>query len=146
MKKITRIRDFLITLSFVYICLKCINAVDDLIIHEDIVNRHDFIYLLNPGESICGINRGHNSSLLVYVHTSPGNFKRRLSIRETWARRSMFHDIRLVFMMGSTDETKINERLLLEFEYYNDIVQENFQDSYRNLTYKGNKEFKKRIN
>jgi beta-1,3-galactosyltransferase 1 len=39
--------------------------------------------------------------------------------------------------MGSTSDKKVNELLKLENGIYNDIVQENFIDAYRNLTYKG---------
>ena len=103
-------------------------------IQNRIVNRHDFEFVLNPAFRIC---KSDQVFMLVYVHTAPGNLKRRLSIRETWARRSMFRDLRLVFMMGSVNDKKIAERVLLENAIYQDIVQENFLDSYKNLTYKG---------
>jgi beta-1,3-galactosyltransferase 1 len=74
--------------------------------------------------------------LLVYVHSSSENIKHRETIRETWARRTIFPQIRLVFMLGFSNKSKINEKVLLESSIYNDIVQENFIDSYRNLTYK----------
>ena len=99
---------------------------DDLeMLQNKIVNKHDFIYILNPEHKICG---SESIFLLVYVHSAPVNFKRRLSIRETWARRSMFRDIRLVFMMGKVNDAKINERLLLENAVYKDIVSEGLYD------------------
>ena len=108
---------------------------DDLeLLQNKIVNKHDFVYGLNPEHRICGSD---SIFLLVYVHSAPGNFKRRLSLRETWARRSMFRDMRLVFMMGTVSDAKINEHLLLENGLYKDIVSEDFVDSYKNLTYKG---------
>jgi len=110
---------------------------EDLIIHDKIVNPHNFRYIFNPGHHVCGPDQGQNVKLLIYVHTSTFNFARRMAIRETWAKRSMFRDTRLVFMMGITPETRTNTRLKLEFNYYNDIVQEDFYDSYKNLTYKG---------
>ena len=107
-------------------------------LQDEIVNPHDFEYILNPGHHICGSgDASPNVYLLIYVHTSPVHFKRRLSIRETWAKRSMFRDIRIVFMMGRTESTKTNELILLENGIYGDLVQEDFVDSYRNLTYKG---------
>lgn len=108
-------------------------------IKKTIVNPHDFNYILNPGYDICGANKSSVNPvfLFVYVHTSPSNFMRRISIRETWANRALFRDMRLVFMMGKTLETKTNEMLKLESNVYNDIVQEDFHDSYKNLTYKG---------
>lgn len=108
-------------------------------IKKRIVNKHDFKYILNPGYEICKPFNNQPVFLLVYVHSAPYNFKRRLSLRETWTRRSMFRDMRLVFMMGNTEETdeKTRELLKLEYEIYKDIVQETFLDAYRNLTYKG---------
>ena len=111
--------------------------IDDLEVHDVIVNRHDFNYITNPEYRICGEDSGSNVYLLIYIHTSPENLKRRLSIRETWAKRSMFRDIRLVFMMGKTSNQKTANLLNLEYNLYGDIVQEDFEDSYRNLTYKG---------
>ena len=104
----------------------------------EIVNRHDFNYIFNPEYNICGKD-GEKLFLLIYVHTAPINFKRRQSIRDTWARRSMFRDIRLVFMMGQTTDFKAKEYVKLESGIYNDIVMEDFVDSYKNLTYKGKK-------
>lgn len=101
-----------------------------------IMNRHDFNYTINPSHAICG-DKSNYIFLLIYVHTTPKNFKRRLSIRETWARRSMFRDVRIVFMMGKTEEKQTKNLIELEQNTYNDIVQENFLDSYKNLTYKG---------
>lgn len=106
-------------------------------LRKEIVNAHNFSYTLNPGFQICGKLHSEEVFVLIYVHTSPKNYKRRLSIRETWARRSMFRDIRLVFMMGKTEDKSINETIQLESNIYGDIVQEDFVDSYKNLTYKG---------
>lgn len=101
------------------------------------VNGHDFKYILNPRTFVCGEDHGVDVTVLVYVHSTPENFKRRLSIRETWARRSMFKDLRIVFMLGRTHNQVAKKSLSLEAQYYNDIVMEDFDDSYKNLTYKG---------
>ena len=99
------------------------------------VNPHPFEYIYNPKFDVC--KPTDEVYLMVYVHSTPRNFKRRIALRETWARRSMFRDLRVVFTMGQTDESKVNERLKLEYDTYHDLVQENFDDSYKNLTYKG---------
>ena len=108
-------------------------------VQDKIVNNHNFEYILNPKFDVCG-NGSDNVFLLIYVHSSPENYKRRIAIRETWAKRSIFDDIRIVFMLGKGMKTKrIDDQgiITLESNTYNDIVQENFQDSYRNLTFKG---------
>ena len=128
----------LFALSFMNILLKCPLAVTDQYrLQNEIVNPHDFKYILNPGHQICSDDNSSKVYLLIYVHTAPDNYKRRLSIRETWAKRSMFRDIRIVFMMGKTESKKTSEMILLENGIYGDLVQEDFIDSYRNLTYKG---------
>jgi hypothetical protein len=106
-------------------------------IKEEIVNPHNFKYVLNPKKQICSeFNEVNKLFLLVYVHSSSENFKHRETIRETWARRTIFPQIRLVFMLGYSNKTKINQIVRLESSIYNDIVQEDYIDSYRNLTYK----------
>jgi hypothetical protein len=103
---------------------------------DRIVNPHNFSYIINPGYSVCNDS---NSAIyiLVYVHSGPTNYQRRIVIRETWATQTLFPDIRLVFMIGRTIDKNIMKALEYENEIYQDIVQEDFIDSYKNLTYKG---------
>lgn len=98
-------------------------------------SQHDFKMLISPESSIC--EQTPDLFLLVYVHSAPGNFKKRLTIRQTWASRSLFEDVQIIFVMGVSKQAGVNELLKLEADLYGDIVQEDFQDTYRNLTYKG---------
>ncbi|KAK7101484.1 beta-1,3-galactosyltransferase 5-like [Littorina saxatilis] len=100
-------------------------------------SRHD----TKLGQSHSGQGQGYSQShvwLLVYVHSAPANLKKRQSIRETWGSRSSLreHNASLVFILGSVPDPKLLQLLLMENERYGDIVQEDFLDSYRNLTYK----------
>ena len=97
-------------------------------------NPHNFRYIINPSD-IC---RGKDVFLLVYVHTSPDHHKKRTAIRETWGNPKNFPNtiIKVVFLMGVPKEQSVQDALHLESDTYGDIVQENFIDSYRNLTYK----------
>lgn len=138
---------------------------------KDIVNPHNFRYLLNPGETAChlggggggagsvdpsppsdsdGQGDGQNGSeadrgqghghigLLVYVHAAPANLKKRQSIRQTWGDRGVLqrYNASLVFIMGRVEDARLMQLVKMESERYGDIVQEDFLDSYRNLTYK----------
>lgn len=105
-------------------------------INKFVVNPHKFKYILNPEHTLCN-SSGNNVSLLVYVHSAPNHFKHRQALRDTWLRRSMFSKIRIVFMMGMPVENHIQELIRLEFDLFRDLVQENFCDTYKNLTYKG---------
>lgn len=100
-------------------------------IENNILNPHPFNFTMNPGYKICG----EEIFLLIYVHSSPANYKRRIAIRETWSH--MYKNMRAIFMLGDTTDETLKSLLKYEFSIYNDLVQENFLDSYRNLTYKG---------
>ena len=107
---------------------------------DHIVNPHNFSYIINPEYSICDNNNNNNNTsiyLLVYVHSGPVNYQRRVVIRETWATRTLFPDLRLIFMIGKTLDKNVMKAIKYENELYRDIVQEDFIDSYKNLTYKG---------
>jgi hypothetical protein len=103
---------------------------------DHIVNPHTFSLIINPGYSVCN-NSLSPVYILVYVHSGPTNYQRRIVIRETWATQILFPDLRLVFMIGKTLDENVMKAIAYENEIYQDIVQEDFLDSYKNLTYKG---------
>jgi hypothetical protein len=109
------------------------SVVNSYVPQNHIVNPHKFNYILNPGSTMCQ----DNVYVIVYVHSAPAYYQRRILIRETWATRHLFPDIRLVFMLGQTTDDKIMQAIKYENDLYQDIVQEDFLDSYRNLSYKG---------
>src|ERR1700722_19295152 len=98
---------------------------------DHIVNPHNFTYILNPGYSVCGDinnindnnNKNNNNSvyLFVYVHSGPTKYQRRIVIRETWATRTLFPDLRLVFMIGKSLNAGIMKAIEYENELYQDI-------------------------
>lgn len=101
-------------------------------VYDTIVNPYNFKSIINPGYVPC-----RNASLLViYVHSSPENLKNRMSIRDTWGSRSLFPNMVLLFMTGRSERERMNELLILESSIYHDIVQDDFIDTYHNLTYK----------
>jgi beta-1,3-galactosyltransferase 1 len=108
-------------------------AIDTYNVNNTIVNSHNYTYTLNPEKRIC---YNQNVNILIYIHSSPKNFKYRQFVRETWSNRVLFPNIRTVFMMGLTNDSQVNNLLIYEFNEYGDIVQENFLDTYRNLTIK----------
>lgn len=103
---------------------------------DHIVNPHNFAYIRNPGYSVCN-NGSSPVYMLIYVHSGPGNYQRRIVIRETWATRTLFPELRLVFMIGKSADQNLMKAIEYENEIYQDIVQEDFLDSYKNLSYKG---------
>jgi uncharacterized protein (DUF362 family) len=73
--------------------------------------------------------------------TAPGNFERRLLIRQTWANIKYSY-IKAVFVMGDSQNKTINDLILKESQKFNDIIQEDFHDNYENLTLKSVMVFK----
>ncbi|ESO01642.1 hypothetical protein HELRODRAFT_174600 [Helobdella robusta] len=126
-----------------YITVEVSGLGEKLLEIEDgpIVNPHNFNYKLNPGSMICSLESASQKPLiLIYIHSDPSHDKRRLLIRETWGSPYNFKDfeIRTIFLCGITNNnTMLQEALELEYDRYRDIVQEDFIDTYRNLTYKG---------
>ena len=99
------------------------------------INPHPFNYILNPGKWICS---GKDIFMLIYIHSAPSHLKQRMVIRETWGKQSNYPDniIKLIFLCGISSEKTVQDALLMESNVYKDIIQEDFVDSYRNLTYK----------
>lgn len=72
--------------------------------------------------------------VVTIVHSAPDNFHKRRIIRDTWGR----NDLRslLVFLLGAANSSNLQEKLELESNIHGDLVQGNFEDTYRNMTYK----------
>jgi len=96
-------------------------------------NPHNFNYLLNPRDSVCG---HEDVDLLILVTSSLTHSDRRLAIRETWGR--MQDSVRIMFLLGNTAEHDevLEDEINAEHENYNDILREDFLDTYQNLTLK----------
>lgn len=111
------------------------SSLSNLTTAPPIVNPHDFEYILNPA-NMCA---GKDVYFIVYVHTSPTNFRKRQTIRHTWGDPHLLkkYKARLVFVLGKVADDKVMTKIKMEYSHYGDIVQEDFMDSYRNLTYKG---------
>ena len=94
----------------------------------------DFDFLIN--QSPCpGPKSKENLLVLVLVHSAPRNFRKRLTIRQTWASHPD-PGMRVYFLMGSVDTPALQMKLEMENEMFGDLIQGNFLDAYRNMTYK----------
>ncbi|XP_013379989.1 beta-1,3-galactosyltransferase 1 [Lingula anatina] len=97
-------------------------------------NNHDFEYII-VNKNLCS---SQSPFVIVWIHTSPDHFKQRLMIRQTWGNPRNHPDgsVKIIFIMGKASSKTLQDSLHMESERYGDIVQENFVDSYKNLTYK----------
>lgn len=101
-----------------------------------LINPHDFNYILNPKYKICGGDLNDDVLLLAMVPIAAYNFINRLIIRTTWTNKNISPRLRFIFLVGNSYNETINKKLKEEYEMYGDIVQEDFMDTYRNLTLK----------
>ena len=80
----------------------------------------------------------NDTYLSIYVHTDPTNAERRKVVRNTWASAEILkqHKAKLIFVTGEVSNEDQQAALENESGLHKDIIQANFTDAYRNLTYK----------
>jgi len=86
-----------------------------------------------------GLCKFKTKFIFIYIFTSVKSFAKRQLIRDTWANKSLnIFNFDLVFIIGKTNHLNktIDKLLQLEQYKYNDLIQGNFIDAYRNLSYK----------
>ena len=76
--------------------------------------------------------------LLILVISASEHFHTRHVVRTTWGDVKNYpnHQIRVVFLLGLSNNDSVNAQINKENSANKDIVQGNFNDSYRNLTHK----------
>ncbi|KFB48699.1 AGAP006142-PA-like protein [Anopheles sinensis] len=72
--------------------------------------------------------------VLVLIHSAPANLAKRNTIRTTWGRTDP--RAKLIFLMGAVSSGALQRDIEQESLTHDDIVQGNFVDAYRNMTYK----------
>lgn len=98
-------------------------------------------YLINH-EDKC---QAQDVLLLLFVKTAPENYNRRSAIRNTWGNEKyvcsqLNANIKTLFVLGTPSDPltreRLQRRLVWEDQMYNDIIQQDFADSFYNLTLK----------
>lgn len=104
-------------------------------------------YLVNHPDK-CGDGHNENSDevlLLLFVKSSPKNFERRRAIRDTWGnerftRSKLGASMRTLFALGKhpdiAHQDSVQKALLEEDRAYGDLIQQDFIDTFHNLTTK----------
>ncbi len=101
---------------------------------------YTFVFNIN-NKSLCKSDAngtdGH-PNVVIFVYTAPHNWQQRQVIRETWGNASVLEQVQglLLFPLGLSRNTLVNNYVLWESAEYGDILQGSFIDSYQNLTYK----------
>lgn len=98
------------------------------------LNRHPFNYLINVPD-LC--NGSSGLTLVILVTTAVNHFEHRQAIRETWGGYAKSQsDVRLGFIMGRPESLSEEQTVVREAMKHGDIIQEDFSDTYKNLTLK----------
>ncbi|OQR68222.1 beta-1 [Tropilaelaps mercedesae] len=90
--------------------------------------------LITPSETRCDQQR----LLTIVVCSAVGNDEARKAIRETWATEAP-RDSRVFFLVGRplfSNDTQLQDKIEAEANRYDDLIQEDFLDTYNNLTLK----------
>ena len=97
---------------------------------------HNFKYVIN-NPNLC--KDVPSLTFFTYVFCRPNAFVERRNIRQTWGRLNLFRNItgRLAFMVAMTTDKDVQQQIYNESRIYGDIIQQDFFDSYRNITFKG---------
>ena len=99
------------------------------------INPHNFKYLIRE-DNICN-STDSSVYLIVIVCVAAANLKGRVTIRETWGSVVKTNkEVKLIFMLGQTLNAQVQNQINNESSHFHDIVQEDFLDSYRNLSLK----------
>ena len=101
-----------------------------------VVNPFPYAFIKTPRTACPG-----GVFLVIVVHSHPSYRDRRDAIRRTWGRYGNGHEhaprpTRLVFALALDPTSSDDDQLRSESEIYDDIIQGNFTDAYRNMTLK----------
>lgn len=107
---------------------------------DKLIDLTNFKYLIN--QPACLNSKRHNtanddeSSLItvILIHSEPKNSMNRNLIRETWGQSDP--KSRILFVLGATNSTLLQHKIIEETDQFHDIIQGNFIDSNQNLAYK----------
>lgn len=121
------VKDFLDTTSSTSLPVSC---------HSCFVHRYQ--YVLNNANICATRNRTRSIRIIIIIFTKHENFRQREALRQTWLRASNRNTdkIRYAFVLGTSPNNRLQTALETENSIHNDIIQQNFLDSYRNLTLK----------
>ena len=100
------------------------------------VNPEFYDYLqiqLSPHIDLCNSN-DVSKIVFAYVLSSLVNFERRRIIRQTWGANSS--NLRVAFIVGQSSDLFLQNMLQSEQTQNGDLIQGNFDDNYRNISYK----------
>ncbi|XP_050418218.2 beta-1,3-galactosyltransferase 1-like [Patella vulgata] len=99
--------------------------------------QHNFKYMIS-NEAVCNVKGNNSVELFGFIFTIHSNSEQRNAIRKTWMSfaGNNTSNVRYLFMLGKSSNDELNKKVAEEATIFNDILMEDFHDSYQNLTYK----------
>lgn len=99
---------------------------------------HHFDYIINSPRLCLGNDTiPPRVDYLFMVFSAVGNAGHRSAIRDTWGQDVKLQpNTRMVFLLGTTNDSRLQSSVHSESLVHSDIIQESFVDAYRNVTLK----------
>ena len=94
----------------------------------DLFDIHKVEFLKSP------VTCGRDITLVIVIHSHPEHIELRNTLRQTWAQET--DNTRRIFVVGIIDNKFASDAISRESEDFGDMLQGDFIDSYRNMTYK----------
>ncbi|KAJ1174280.1 hypothetical protein NDU88_006102 [Pleurodeles waltl] len=99
-------------------------------------NKYHFKYVINEREKC----KGKSPFLILLIAAEPGQVEARQAIRQTWGNESLVPGLQMVriFLLGVTMKLNhyLQRAIMEESRQHHDIVQQEYLDTYYNLTIK----------
>uniref|UniRef100_U6CTT5 Hexosyltransferase n=1 Tax=Neovison vison TaxID=452646 RepID=U6CTT5_NEOVI len=114
---------------------------DSLSLKHSVDGATRYQYLINHEEKC----QAQDILLLLFVKTAPENYDRRFAIRKTWGNEKYVQsqlnaNIKTLFALGTPanplTREELQRKLVWEDQVYSDLIQQDFDDSFYNLTLK----------
>ncbi|KAH9494381.1 hypothetical protein Btru_021740 [Bulinus truncatus] len=102
---------------------------------QPMINDHNFQYVLNQ-KNACAESE---TEVLIVVPSAPDHFTKRSNVRNGTIGSFVNNDLnraKMLFFIGRTTSASVQQDIVKESQRFNDIIQEDFQDVYRNIRYK----------
>ncbi|GAB0098233.1 Hexosyltransferase [Sergentomyia squamirostris] len=96
-----------------------------------LIDLKNFNYTINTKS--CN-QLGIQPKFIILIHSAPKKRANRDNIRFTWGGWKVDH--RVIFLLGAVSDQNLQRELEIESALFEDMVQGNFVDTYKNLSYK----------
>jgi hypothetical protein len=104
----------------------------------DRIKKPKYNMIQYPSSNLCDDNYYNidQKFIFAYIFVRANDFEKRRTIRKTYANQNFFPNFQIVFIIGISKIEKNNILIKIEQDKHNDLIQGDFIDSSRNLSFK----------